>query len=146
MLAGGTFCLMWFAASAGVSSSLWNFPIGTEKAIRYDPGSKGNIVVVGPTEWLVARVIAIITGLISMIGRPWAFRTSYALESQAEAQFDLKKMSAGEFVSMGSSDYTFIAKDVDLAELPDHHTELAEAHAQTGVVRPADRNVGVHGA
>ena len=62
----------------------------------------------------LAVVIAVITGLISMLGRPWAIRTSYALESQAEAQFDLKKMSAGEFVSMGSSDYTFIAKDVDL--------------------------------
>ncbi len=62
----------------------------------------------------LALVIALITGLISVLGRPWAFRTSYALESQAEARFDLKKMSAGEFVSMGNSDYTFIAHDVDL--------------------------------
>lgn len=62
----------------------------------------------------LALVIALITGLISVLGRPWAFRTSYALESQAEARFDLKKMSAGEFVSMGDSDYTFIAQDVDL--------------------------------
>jgi len=62
----------------------------------------------------LALVIALVTGLISVLGRPWAFRTSYALESRAEAQFDLKKMSAGEFVNMGGSDYTFIAGEVDL--------------------------------
>ena len=64
----------------------------------------------------LALVIALVTGLISVAGRPWAFCTSYALESQAEAQFDLKKMSAGEFVTMGSSDYTFIARDIDLEQ------------------------------
>ena len=62
----------------------------------------------------LALVIALITGLMSTLGRPWAFRTSYALESQAAAQFDLKQMSADEFVTMDGSDYTFIAQDVDL--------------------------------
>ena len=62
----------------------------------------------------LALVIALITGLLSVLGRPWAFRTSYALESQAAAQFDLKKMSANEFVNVEGSDYTFIATDVDL--------------------------------
>jgi lipopolysaccharide export system permease protein len=62
----------------------------------------------------LALVIALLTGILSVLGRPWAFRTSYALESQAAATFDLKKMSAGEFVNMDGSDYTFIAKGVDL--------------------------------
>jgi lipopolysaccharide export system permease protein len=62
----------------------------------------------------LALVIAIITGLLSILGRPWAFRTSYALESQAAAEFDLKQMSANEFVNMDGSDYTFIASDIDL--------------------------------
>lgn len=62
----------------------------------------------------LALVIALITGLLSVLGRPWAYRTSYALESQAAAQFDLKKMSANEFVNMEGSDYTFIATDIDL--------------------------------
>lgn len=53
-------------ATAGVSSSLWNFPIGTERPIRYHPGSKENIIVVGPSEWLVARVIAILTILTAI--------------------------------------------------------------------------------
>lgn len=62
----------------------------------------------------LALVIALLTGLLSILGRPWAFRTSYALESQAEAQFDMKNMSAGNFVTMDGSDYTFIALDIDL--------------------------------
>lgn len=62
----------------------------------------------------LSLVIAIITGFLSVIGRPWAFRTSYALESQAAAQFDLKQMSANEFVTIDGSDYTFIASGIDL--------------------------------
>ena len=62
----------------------------------------------------LAMVIALVTGLMSVLGRPWAFRTSYALESQSAAQFDLKQMSADQFVNMGGSDYTFIARDIDL--------------------------------
>jgi lipopolysaccharide export system permease protein len=62
----------------------------------------------------LSLVIAVITGVMSILGRPWAFRTSYALESQAAAQFDLKQMSADEFVNMDGSDYTFIAHDIDL--------------------------------
>lgn len=62
----------------------------------------------------LALVVAVVTGLLSILGRPWAFRTSYTLESQAAATFDLKQMSADEFVNMDGSDYTFIANDIDL--------------------------------
>jgi lipopolysaccharide export system permease protein len=62
----------------------------------------------------LSLLIALFTGVLSILVRPWAFRTSYALESQAAAQFDLKKMSANEFVNMDGSDYTFIANDIDL--------------------------------
>jgi lipopolysaccharide export system permease protein len=64
----------------------------------------------------LSLVIALITAMMSILGRPWAFRTSYALETQAAAKFDLKKMSAGEFVNMDGSDYTFIASDIDLEQ------------------------------
>ena len=62
----------------------------------------------------LALVVALITGFISIQGRPWAFRTSYALEAEAAAQFDLKQMATGEFVNLDGSDYVFIAKDIDL--------------------------------
>ena len=62
----------------------------------------------------LAVIIAIITGVISIVGRPWAYRESYRLEAQAAARFDLKKMAAGEFVTMEGSDYLFIADGLDL--------------------------------
>ena len=62
----------------------------------------------------LALAIALISGFISVIGRPWAFRTSYELQAQAEAKFDLKKMATGEFVNMEGSDYVFIARGIDL--------------------------------
>ncbi|MEP5764486.1 MAG: LPS export ABC transporter permease LptF [Halieaceae bacterium] len=62
----------------------------------------------------LALVVAVLTGVISILGRPWAYRESYRLEAEAVAQFDLKRMATGEFVVMQGSDYTFIADDVDL--------------------------------
>jgi lipopolysaccharide export system permease protein len=62
----------------------------------------------------LSLVIALITGVISIVGRPWAFRTGYELESRAAAEFDLKKMSAGQFVNVSGSEYIFIASDLDL--------------------------------
>jgi lipopolysaccharide export system permease protein len=64
----------------------------------------------------LALAVALITGFISILGRPWAYRTSYALEAQAAAEFDLQQMAAGEFVNMDGSDYIFIAKDLDLEQ------------------------------
>ncbi|MEM0955284.1 MAG: LPS export ABC transporter permease LptF [Pseudomonadota bacterium] len=59
-------------------------------------------------------VVALITGIISTAGRPWAYRESYRLEAEAAARFDLKQMASGEFVVIEGSDYTFIAQDLDL--------------------------------
>ena len=62
----------------------------------------------------LALVVALLTGIISIAGRPWAYRESYRLEAQAAAEFDLKKMATGEFVTIEGSDYTFIARDIEL--------------------------------
>ncbi len=80
----------------------------------------------------LALAIALITGFISVLGRPWAFRTSYALESQAEAQFDLKKMATGEFVNMDGSDYIFIAQGVDLEQGLHQGVFLQKDHDEQG--------------
>ena len=63
-----------------------------------------------------ALLFAIITGVISIAGRPWAYRESYRLEAQAAAEFDLRKMATGEFVTMGNSDYVFIADGLNLQQ------------------------------
>ncbi len=64
----------------------------------------------------LALLVAVITGAISIEGRPWAYRVSYQLEAQAAAEFDLKKMATGEFVTIEGSDYTFIASDIDVGQ------------------------------
>jgi len=64
----------------------------------------------------LALVVALITGLFSIEGRPWAYRESYRLEARAAAQFGLRKIASGRFVTMGDSDYTFIADDLELDE------------------------------
>jgi lipopolysaccharide export system permease protein len=64
----------------------------------------------------LSLLVAVVTGIISIEGRPWAYRESYLLEAQAAAEFDLKKMATGEFVTMEGSDYTFIAEDLDLEQ------------------------------
>ena len=50
-------------ATAGVSSSLWNFPIGTKRMIRYWPDRKDDVVLVDASEWLIARVLGIIAAI-----------------------------------------------------------------------------------
>ncbi|MFV8817819.1 LPS export ABC transporter permease LptF [Haliea sp. E17] len=59
-------------------------------------------------------VVALVTGLISVVGRPWAYRMSYELEARAAAHYDLKRMAAGQFVDLAGSDYTFYAGGADL--------------------------------
>ncbi len=51
-------------ASSGVSHPDWNFAIGERHAIRYFPGAKRDVVLPGPHNWFVARVIAIIGGAL----------------------------------------------------------------------------------
>jgi lipopolysaccharide export system permease protein len=64
----------------------------------------------------LSLLIAVITGIISIEGRPWAYRESYRLEAQAAAEFDLKKMATGEFATIEGSSYTFIAQGLDLEQ------------------------------
>ncbi len=80
----------------------------------------------------LALAIALVTGFISVQGRPWAFRTSYALEARAAAEFDLKKMATGEFVNMQGSDYTFIARGIDLQRGLHKNVFLHRLHRKLG--------------
>jgi len=63
----------------------------------------------------LALVIALITGFVSITGRPWAYRESYRIESEAAARFDLSKMASGQFVTLENVNFTtFIADGLDL--------------------------------
>ena len=63
-----------------------------------------------------AVVVAALAGFISTAGRPWAYRESYRLETEAAAQFDLKQMAANQAVPLQGSEFTFIANGIDLEQ------------------------------
>ncbi len=63
-------------ATPGRSHTDWNFEIGSHHAIRYHPGEKTDVIIAGPTEWLVLRYLLWIAAaclVISMIAR-WRIR------------------------------------------------------------------------
>ena len=76
----------------------------------------------------LSLLVAVITGFISIEGRPWAYREMYRLEAEAAARFDLKKMATGKFVNMGNSDYLFIAEDIDLEQGLHENVFLHQQH------------------
>jgi len=95
-----------------VLSSIGRLYRDSEMSAFYAAGVSRTRILVAVLK--LALLVAVLTGLLSVLGRPWAYRTSYALESKAAAEFDLKQTSANEFVNMDGSEYTFIAGDVDL--------------------------------
>lgn len=61
----------------------------------------------------VAVCVAILVGYISLYARPWSYQLSYQLESQAVAQFDIRKIEPGQFTELQGSKYVLHAEKVD---------------------------------
>jgi len=59
----------------------------------------------------LALVVTLIAALISISGRPWAYREGYRIEAEAAASFDLRKISSGRFVTLGSVNFTTVIAD-----------------------------------
>jgi len=57
----------------------------------------------------LALLTAVVAGILSIHGRPWAYSNIYRLEAEAISQLDGASLSAGQFVSLESEGYTFIA-------------------------------------
>ena len=60
----------------------------------------------------LAAVIALAVSFLSLLGRPWAYRESYALEANAKKKFDIDNIAIGQFVNLGD-DYVLYARGVD---------------------------------
>ncbi len=61
----------------------------------------------------ISLVVALIVGIVSIFGRPWAYRESYRLEAEAVAEFDIRKIEPGRFIVLRNSKYILFARDVD---------------------------------
>jgi len=65
------------------------------------------------TVFYLALVVALITGFVSTVARPWAFHMSYLLEARAMAELDIEKLQAGRFIDLKHSNYILYAGEID---------------------------------
>lgn len=47
-------------ASAGMSHSAWNFPVGSSRTILYDPDTNGDVRIPGPWTWIIPGALAVL--------------------------------------------------------------------------------------
>ena len=62
---------------------------------------------------LLSVLIAILVGVISIYGRPWAYREIYRIEAEARAEFDIRKIQPKRFLELQDSKYVLFAGGVD---------------------------------
>lgn len=60
----------------------------------------------------LAAVIALAVTFLSLQGRPWAYRESYALEAKAARKFDVDNIATGQFINL-RDDYVLYAGSID---------------------------------
>jgi lipopolysaccharide export system permease protein len=65
-------------------------------------GISGNRII--KAVFLLALPIAILSGLLSMYGRPWAYKESYLMDAQAQAELNTDRFQAGRFYGAEGSD------------------------------------------
>jgi lipopolysaccharide export system permease protein len=76
---------------------------------------------------LITLVVAMLVGMVSLYARPWAYRQSYQIEADAQAEFDIRKIEAGQFLEMQDAQYVLFARNVDQKT-----GTLSEVFLQTG--------------
>ncbi len=64
----------------------------------------------------VAFFIALLVGLISLFGRPWAYRESYRIEADAVAALDIGRLEARRFLELQNGSYVLFAQRVVAVE------------------------------
>jgi lipopolysaccharide export system permease protein len=62
---------------------------------------------------LLSLLVAALVGVISLYGRPWAYRQSYQIEADAQAEFDIRKIEPGHFIELQDAKYVLFARGVD---------------------------------
>lgn len=62
---------------------------------------------------LLALPVALLVGLLSLYGRPWAYGQAYWLEARAHAEIHLDRMRGGRFQTDPDTGRTILARKVD---------------------------------
>jgi lipopolysaccharide export system permease protein len=61
----------------------------------------------------VTLFVAVLVGIVSLFARPWAYRQSYQIEADAQAEFDIRKIEPGHFIELQDAKYVLFARSVD---------------------------------
>jgi len=61
----------------------------------------------------VTLFVAVLVGVVSLYARPWAYRMSYQLEAEAQAEFDIRTIEPGQFIELQDAEYVLFAREVD---------------------------------
>jgi lipopolysaccharide export system permease protein len=94
-----------------IISTLSRFYRDSEMTAMNSAGfSEGRLI---RTVVIPALVVAILVGTVSLYARPWAYRQSYQIEADAQAEFDIRKIEPGTFVEMQDAQYVLFARGVD---------------------------------
>ena len=101
----------------------------------------------------LALLVAMITGFLSLVGRPWAYLQTYQLEAAAQQAFQLDRIEAGSFIELPDSGYVLYARGVDrrsntlqgvfLHKEHDERIELVTAREATINVPGPDQRLSV---
>lgn len=77
-----------------------------------------NAAGIGESRILVAvlkfsLLVALVVAVISIFGRPWAYKQSYQLETEATAEFNINRIKPGKFLELQDNAYVLFASGVD---------------------------------
>jgi len=61
----------------------------------------------------ITLFVAVLVGIVSLYARPWAYRQSYRIETDAQAEFDIRKIEPGHFIELQDAKYVLFARGVD---------------------------------
>ena len=61
----------------------------------------------------IGLVVAVVAAFLSIFARPWAYKLSYQLESEAKTKLDVDTLTPRQFVEFASGDYVLYAQAVD---------------------------------
>ena len=76
----------------------------------------GELRVIRSVLWF-SLLVAVVVASLSLVVRPWAYYQSYLLKAQAEAEFNLEKLKAGQFSSSEESRTVIFAESINSLSL-----------------------------
>lgn len=80
-------------------TALWSFGLSDARIVR--------------AVFVVILGISVLVSLVSVFGRPWAYKTSYDIEEQASLLAGMQRLKPDRFVSLGEGDMTVFFEDYD---------------------------------